>query len=298
MCQPGRMPTPGEAEIRVVEVAGSDGLALIADAAGDPSAPPVVLFHGGGQTRHAWGTTVATLSAHWNVLSVDLRGHGDSPWAPDGDYTIEAFARDVHAVATSFAQPPVLVGASLGGLSSLIAIADYPNDVVARALVLVDVAPRIEAAGVARIGEFMTAHLDGFESLEEVADVIHAYNPHRPRPKDLSGLTKNLRQRADGRWVWHWDPRFVSGKFGSPDETRTANMTDGNRLADAARTLRIPTLLVRGRMSDLLSEEGAQELLELVPHARLADVAGAGHMVAGDRNDVFNGAILEFLDSL
>jgi len=281
-----------------VELAGADGLVLAADEAGDPADPTVILLHGGGQTRHAWGTTLQTLSSRWHVLSVDLRGHGDSAWAPDGDYTIEAFASDVRAVTSTLPSPPVLVGASLGGLSSLIAIADHPDEDIARALVLVDVAPRLEPAGIARIGEFMTAHLDGFASLEEVADVIHAYNPHRPRPKDLSGLTKNLRQRADGRWVWHWDPRFVSGKFGSPDETRSANMTDGNRLANAARALTIPTLLVRGRMSDLLSEEGAQELLALVPHARLADVAGAGHMVAGDRNDVFNGAIVEFLDSL
>lgn len=284
--------------VRTVTLAGADGLQLTADEAGDPAAPTVILLHGGGQTRHAWGTTLQTLSSRWHVLSVDLRGHGDSAWAPDGDYTIEAFASDVRAVTSTLPSPPVLVGASLGGLSSLIAIADHPDEDIARALVLVDVAPRLEPAGIARIGEFMTAHLDGFASLEEVADVIHAYNPNRPRPKDLSGLTKNLRQRADGRWVWHWDPRFVSGKFGSPDETRSANMTDGNRLANAARALTIPTLLVRGRMSDLLSEQGAQELLELVPHARLADVAGAGHMVAGDRNDVFNGAIVEFLDSL
>jgi pimeloyl-ACP methyl ester carboxylesterase len=161
--------------------------------------------------------------------------------------------------------------------------------------VLVDVAPRIERDGVNRIGEFMTAHLDGFASLEEVADAVAAYNPHRPRPTDLSGLAKNVRQRDDGRWYWHWDPTFVVGRFGSADETR-ASMLDSTRLQDAARSLTIPTLLVRGRMSDLLSEEGAQELLDLVPQARLVDVAGAGHMVAGDRNDIFNDAVAAFLD--
>jgi len=174
------------------------------------------------------------------------------------------------------------------------AIAETTGDPLAIALVLVDVAPRIEAAGVSRIGDFMKGNLDGFESLDAVADAISAYNPHRPRPKNLDGLKKNLRQRADGRWMWHWDPRFVSGRFGSPDETRST-LVDGDRLQRAARTLTIPTLLVRGRMSDLLSEEGARELLELVPHAQLADVAGAGHMVAGDRNDAFNDAVVGFL---
>ncbi len=284
--------------MKTIELEGAGGLALAADVEGDPSAPPVVLLHGGGQTRHAWGTTLQTLGQHWYALSVDLRGHGDSAWAPDGDYTLDAFAADVVAVSRSLSSPPALVGASSGGIASLTAIAETDGPPIATALVLVDVAPRIESDGVARIGDFMRGNLDGFDSLEDVADLIQTYNPHRPRPKNLEGLKKNLRQRADGRWMWHWDPRFVSGKFGSPDETRSSTLTDGNRLARAARELTIPTLLVRGRMSDLLSEQGARELLELVPHARLVDVAGAGHMVAGDRNDLFNDAIVEFLSSI
>jgi len=282
-----------------IQIDGADGLKLTADVIGDPANPPVVLFHGGGQTRHAWGTTLQVLGERWYAYSVDLRGHGDSGWAPDGNYTLEAFARDALVIARSFDTKPAMVGASLGGISSLAAIGDSTRagDACARALVLVDVAPKIEQSGVSRIGDFMTANLDGFESLDEVADVIAAYNPHRPRPKNLDGLKKNLRLRADGRWVWHWDPRFVSGKFGSPDETRSS-FVEAGRLDNDARSLDIPTLLVRGRMSDLLSEEGAQDLLRLVPHAELVDVAGAGHMVAGDRNDAFNGAVVEFLESV
>ncbi len=272
--------------------------ALAAEVAGDPDGAPVVLLHGGGQTRHAWKTTFTALAAQpgWLVWSVDLRGHGDSQWDPDGDYSIDAFAGDVLAVAESFDQRPILVGASLGGQSTMLASAEADHP-VARALVLVDVAHRIEREGVDKIGVFMTGNLDGFASLDEVADVIAAYNPHRPRPSNLDGLKKNLRQRADGRWVWHWDPRFVSGRFGSPDETRSS-MTDPVRLRKAAESLTLPVLLVRGKMSDLLSEEGAKELLEIVPHARLVDVAGAGHMVAGDRNDAFNDAVVEFLEEV
>jgi pimeloyl-ACP methyl ester carboxylesterase len=135
----------------------------------------------------------------------------------------------------------------------------------------------------------------GFASVEEAAAAVAAYNPHRPPPSDLSGLKRNLRQRPDGRWVWHWDPRFLSGQEGSVDETRVS-LLPPERLEAAARALRLPTLLVRGRMSDVLSEEGAREFLEFVPHAEYVDVAGAGHMVAGDRNDIFNDAILRFLD--
>jgi pimeloyl-ACP methyl ester carboxylesterase len=277
-------------------LSGADGLRLVADVGGPADGPTVVLLHGGGQTRHSWAGTWSHLADHgWRALSLDLRGHGDSAWAPDGDYTIEGFSRDVVAVSSELPMPPVLVGASLGGISSLLAVGEAEDQTsVARALVLVDIAHRMEADGRDRIGAFMTGHLDGFATLDEAADAIAAYNPNRPRPKDLSGLAKNLRER-DGRWHWHWDPRFVTGRFGFDDETR-ASMLRPQRLADAARNLQIPTLLVRGRKSDLLSEEGAREFLDLVPHAEYADVSGAGHMVAGDRNEVFNEAILDFLD--
>ena len=276
---------------------GANGLRLAADVGGPDDGPTVVLLHGGGQTRHSWaGTWRVLVDAGWHAWSLDLRGHGESDWSEDGDYSLDAFAGDIVAVTDTLPTPPILVGASLGGLTSLVAVTEAPDpEQVARALVLVDVAHRVEVAGRERIGAFMTGNIDGFASLEEAADAIAAYNPHRPRPTDLSGLAKNLRQRPDGRWVWHWDPRFVMGKFGSADETR-ASVVDPHRLEAAVDALRLPALLVRGRSSDLLSEEGAQDFLARVPHAEFADVAGAGHMVAGDRNEVFNRAILDFLE--
>ena len=270
-----------------------DGLTLAADAYGPDDGPPVLLFHGGGQTRHAWGGTARLLGDKgWLATTFDLRGHGDSGWSDDGAYTLDTFAADIRAVAAAQSRPPVLIGASLGGLSSLVAIAEAPPGLtVASGLVLVDVAPRLEEEGIARIAEFMLGNLDGFASLEDVADAVAAYNPHRPRPSDLSGLRKNVRLRDDGRWYWHWDPRFLQG--GRTDEPR--NFRNEDRLDDAARALTLPTLLIRGRQSDVLSEEGARHLLSLVPHARYVDVGGAGHMVAGDRNDAFNDAVVEFL---
>jgi peroxiredoxin len=277
-------------DVRSLDLRGRDGLRLRADEFGDPD--------GGGQTRHAWGSTARVLAERgWHVYRVDLRGHGESDWPDDGDYGPEAFAGDVYEIARAMPEPPVLVGASLGGIASMVAIGTH-EEPIARGLVLVDVAPKIEQDGAMRIGAFMSEHLeDGFGSLEEVADAVAAYNPHRPRPTDLSGLKKNVRQREDGRWVWHWDPRFMKGKLGSQDETRASLVHEG-RLQDAARHITIPTLLVRGRVSDLLSEEGAQDLLRLVPHAEYVDVEGAGHMVAGDKNDLFNDAIVTFLDQL
>jgi pimeloyl-ACP methyl ester carboxylesterase len=282
----------------VTEFVGRDGNRLASDAAGPESGPPAILLHGGGQTRHSWGTTLGALGDRgWRAYAVDLRGHGDSDWAADGDYTLDAFAGDLLAISKTLGTPPALVGASLGGVASLAAIGEHTDEDVARALVLVDVAPRMEEQGRMRIGMFMMENMEsGFASLEEVADAIQGYNPHRPRPSDLSGLAKNLRER-DGRWYWHWDPAFIGGRLGGTDETR-ASLIDPARLREAARALTLPTLLVRGRQSDLLSEEGARELLELVPHAQMVDVAGAGHMVAGDRNDLFNDAVVNFLESV
>ena len=272
-----------------VVVATDDGLRLSGDAYGDAAAPPVILLHGGGQTRHAWGGTAAALAARgWYAVAMDLRGHGETGWAPDGDYRMDAFVRDLRAVVQWLGRAPVLVGASLGGFTSLVAEGESP-DPFAAAVVLVDIVPRTEPKGVARIIAFMTGHPDGFVSLEEAAEAVAGYLHHRPKPRDLSGLRKNLRLGPDGRYRWHWDPRMLAG------ERRINASSDPDRMERAARALRVPTLLVRGRMSDIVTEEGARHFLEIAPHARYVDVSDAGHMVAGDRNDRFTSAVVEFL---
>jgi pimeloyl-ACP methyl ester carboxylesterase len=252
----------------------------------------VLLLHGGGQTRHAWGSAASAFAAAGRrSYSIDLRGHGHSDWSPDGVYGLGRFAADVAAISSGLDALPALVGASLGGLSALLAIGESEVP-VASALVLVDVAPRLEREGVEKIGGFMRAGMRGFDSLEDAADSISAYLPHRPRPKDLSGLEKNLRLRGDGRWYWHWDPRFIANTDGVDGQE---GLVRHARLCDAARRVTVPTLLVRGRMSDIVSDESVRELQELIPHAEVVDVAGAAHMVAGDKNDAFNEAVIGFI---
>ena len=248
----------------------------------------VLLLHGGGQTRHSWHRSGARFAAAgWTTIALDARGHGDSAWAPDGDYSMDALVADLAQVVTGLAVEPVLVGASMGGITSLVAVGE--KAVVARALVLVDVAPQVEPAGVQRILDFMASAPDGFASLEEVADAIAAYNPHRPRPRNLDGLRKNVRQWDDGRWHWHWDPAFLTVR----DEPSRA--TQHERLKAAAASVEVPTMLVRGTQSDVVSAEGAEELQRLIPHATVRE-AKAGHMVAGDDNDVFAQQVVQFLD--
>lgn len=266
---------------------GPSGIALAADTWGDPGGPLVILLHGGGQTRHAWGETGARLGeAGYFAVAYDARGHGDSGWSPDGDYSLDALAQDLQCVIDSVnGARPVLVGASLGGATSLVAMGEGLVD--ASALILVDIVPYTEPAGVDRIRAFMRQRPEGFDSLEAVADAIGEYRPSQSRRRSPEGLAKNVRLGDDGRYRWHWDPRFIE----RPLDIRGRH----ERLSACARALSAPTLLVRGASSDVVSEKGVREFLALCPHADHVNVAEAGHMVAGDRNDRFGRVAIDFL---
>ena len=281
-----------EVEVHTKIFRGNNDIKLVGDAYGDPSADPVLFLHGGGQTRHAWGGAARTLAqAGWYVVTLDQRGHGESDWAKEKEhYAVDNFTADIRAVAATFDKLPAFVGASMGGGSALTAQGESAEQICS-ALVLVDVTPRVETKGVQRIMDFMTQKPEGFETLEEVADAIAAYTPNRKRTTNLAGLEKNLRQLPNGRYRWHWDPDMLGIRFAE-------RMNFPDRLADAARNIKVPTLLVRGQQSDVVSMEGANEFLELVPHAKFVDVKDAGHMVAGDQNDIFTNAVLDFLGNI
>lgn len=266
----------------------NEGLKLVGGSWGNPAGPPVLFLHGGGQTRHSWGGTAAAVSAEeWYCLTMDARGHGDSDWSPMGKYQIEHFVSDLDRVLAELNRPAVLVGASLGGITALLEIGEAKTPFCA-ALVLVDITPKMETEGVERIRAFMRANPDGFASLEEAADAVAAYRRHRARPARIDGLRKNLRLRENGKYYWHWDPKIMSSQP-HPDEEWEA------RMRSAARGLNVPTFLIRGKDSDVVSEEGARQFLDDVPSAEFLNLPGTGHMAAGDRNDVFTQAILDFL---
>ncbi|MDJ0380379.1 alpha/beta hydrolase [Streptomyces sp. G-G2] len=268
---------------------GGGGILLAADEWGEASSPPLVLLHGGGQTRHAWDRSGPRLAAlGWRVVAVDLRGHGASEWSADGDYDLGLFAEDVRALVAEVGGRPVLVGASLGGLSSLLAAGEAPRAAIG-ALVLVDVAHRPDPRGARRIVAFMRGRPDGFACIEEAAAAVAAHQPHRTRPYDPERLRNNLRRRGE-RWVWHWDPRLLDSFEGRMDPPGMAE-----RLLDAARSAGVPILLVRGGISDVVREDVAEEFCDRVPNARYVDVADAGHTVVGDRNEPFIDALVPFL---
>ena len=273
----------------------ADGVRIAGDRAGDPAAPAVVFLHGGGQTRRSWSRAADAVARRgWQAVTVDFRGHGESDWSPDGDYRVTTFATDVMRVLSELPPRPVLVGASLGGFTSMLLAGELAQDMV-RAVVLVDIVPDMDPSGAARIHDFMNDRMTtGFDSLDEVADAIQTYNPHRPRPTDLDGLRTNLRQR-DGRWFWHWNPKFIDGTAAQPP----VEVTEVDRCHAAVEEILrngVPMLLVRGQLSDLVTTERAEDFLTRFPSVEFVDVSGAGHMVAGDRNDHFADAVVDFLE--
>lgn len=284
-----------------VTLTGADDNALVGDVFG-ADGTPVLLLHGGGQTRHAWRRTAEAIARAGRVAyAIDQRGHGDSAWVESGAYAFQDYARDVaalaHALTRTHGEAPIAIGASLGGISALLAEgeASLRGAKLLSAIVLVDITPRVDRSGVDRVQGFMREHArDGFASIEDAAAAVAAYLPHRPRPKSNDGLKKNLRLGPDGRWRWHWDPRFMEGR--RPVEAFREATEQG--MTDAARRLTIPALLVRGAASELVQPEHVREFQRLAPHAEFADVAGARHMVAGDQNDSFSAAILDFLRRL
>lgn len=266
-----------------------DGLCLAGDEWGSDTAPTVVLMHGGGQTRRSWsGAAREFARVGYHVFNLDARGHGESDWPVDGRYSLDALADDIAVVLEGTTTPVVLVGASMGGVAALhyAAIARRPAPA---AIVMVDIVPRVEQEGSDRIQAFMRAYPGGFANVGEAADAVAAYYPHRPRPKVPSGLESNLRRRADGRLYWHWDPRLIDG----PHALEPPDF--GDPLLRASRAVTVPVLVVRGLRSDIVSDAGIEEFRGVIPHLEVCEIAQAGHMVAGDRNDVFNAGTLAFL---
>ena len=281
--------TPSAA--RCTTLTARDGLPLAVETCGAEDAPAILFAHGFGQSRRAWASAGRALAAHgWRTLSFDARGHGDSGRRADGSYALEQFVDDLLVAARSLAAPPVLVGASMGGLLGLVAAGEIRPGPF-RALVLVDITPRWESKGVERMLGFMRAHPQGFASLDDAADAVAAYLAPRRRGKDRRELAQLLHRGEDGRLRWHWDPALL-------DTVAHEGERHQQRLLNAARNIDVPVLLVSGGGSDVVSAATVAEFLQAVPHARHVEIAHATHTLAGDDNAAFTAAIEPFLESL
>ncbi len=272
-----------------VEFCVADGLKLFGNMLGPETGQTVLLAHGGGQTHWAWRRTVKALADRgFRAVAIDLRGHGQSEWAADGDYHHATFARDVLDVADQLGGKPAMVGASLGGIAGMLAEGTLRPGTFS-SLTLVDITSRPDSVGVERVISFMGANVEhGFASPEDAAESIAAYTPNRRKRGPSDSLERYLRKGADGRYRWHWDPAFL-------DKVNGPRMKENDELPTAARGLTLPVHLIRGGSSDLVPASAVAEFREQVPHAAFTDIAGAGHMVVGDKNDAFSDAIITFL---
>ena len=268
----------------------ASGLQIVTSTWGSNNDPLVILLHGGGQTRHAWGSTGEKLSqSGFYVVALDLRGHGDSDWDSNGDYSIDAYKDDLASIIQQLDKPASLVGASLGGMASLSLAGNSKTRALCSALVMVDIGLYPNAEGSDQVIKFMSSGKEGFKSLEEAALAISSYLPHRKKPRDIKGLEKNLRLKKDGRYYWHWDPRFIEGR----SKNNTSNYKENQ--VELAKGVSVPTLLIKGALSNVLTQQEVDNFFELIPHAQFVEIKEAAHMIAGDRNDIFAESAIKFL---
>ena len=264
-----------------------DGLMLAGEAFGDPAAAPVLFFHGGGQSRSAWrGSARVVSEADFYAIAFDLRGHGDSQWASDGDYLLDAYARDVEALLAQFDRPVTLVGASRGGQAALVAGSLHPE--LVRLIMLADVAPLMRDDGVNAIRGFYAEGAAGFGTFGDAAESLSRHLG-QPRMADPSRLARAMRRDGDGRWHWHWDPATGDPQFLHPP-------SEAEALLAAASRVRSPIVLVRAEHSNVLTDEGVERFRQLAPQLDVRIARGAHHMFTVDRNEGFAADLLDVLE--
>ena len=254
---------------------------------GDPSAPPIVLLHGGHQSAHSWDLVSLHLARHYHVLALDQRGHGDSEWARDVDYTNDTMSLDASAFLDAMGlEKPILVGHSMGGRNSMLLTRRDPSRL--GALVIVDVGPELSDRGRAAIAGFVQENQE-FEDLEHFVANVRKYDPYRSREHIERTVKYNMLQRADGKFVSKCDsnPRRLGIVRG---QGPLENIT----LEDAG-TFHLPVLLVRGERSNILAPDAAERFAAALPMGRLVTVPNCGHNVHGQNTLGFIAVLDEFL---
>ena len=258
---------------------------------GSAANPPMLLLHGFAQTCHSWDFVALGFSDDYRVIVLDQRGHGDSDWAADGDYSPETQQNDISAVVSEIGlEKFTLMGLSMGGRNSFTYAANNPDRV--RALVIVDAGPQNMQQGTQNIRNFVQQD-DELDSVDAFVERVLKYNPRRAPEQIRGSIMHNLKQLPNGKWTWKYDKRLrrPGRRMGSDPETE-------KRLWGYLEALQCPTLLVRGGASDIIAMDTADKMHAVIPNSQLATIEGAGHLVMGDSPAGFQRAVTEFLAGL
>lgn len=258
---------------------------------GDPSNPPMVLLHGFAQTCHSWDFVALAFSDRYRVIALDQRGHGDSQWAPDGDYAPETQQKDIAAVVDGLGLNDfTLMGLSMGGRNSFTYAGNHTDKI--KALVIVDAGPQNMRAGSGNIRSFVQQE-DELDSVDAFVDRVLKYNPRRDPVQVRGSIMHNLMELPSGKWTWKYDKilRSAERRFGHDPEME-------ERLWGYLESIQCPVLVVRGGASDIMALDTAESMHARIPNATMTTVEGAGHLVMGDRPAGFQKAVTDFLTGL
>lgn len=247
---------------------------------------PMLLLHGGSQTAHSWDEFARAMRDRYHVIVPDQRGHGDTDWAPDKDYSRAAMLGDIEGLVAHLGWDRfILMGLSMGGVNAITYAGTHPDKV--ERLVIVDVGPEILPAGVATIRRFVSAGPDEIDSFDDYVEMAHRFNPRRSIENLRERLGHNLRQQPNGKWSWKFDKVFRD-----PDRLPRQ---DAAVLWDLVGRIRAPSLVVRGEQSDVLDPGIADKMAGILPQGSVVTIPGAGHSVMGDNPPAFLAAVERFL---
>ena len=257
---------------------------------GAPDAQPILLLHGGHQSAHSWDLVSLHLAQKYRIIALDQRGHGDSEWARNGDYSNLTMAQDAQSfVAAIGLQRPIIMGHSMGGRNTLLMTRmnpEYPG-----ALVIVDVGPETMEAGRKTISSFVKRN-EIFDDLEHFIRNVREYDPYRSREHIERTVKYNMLERADGKYISKCDYRRWRGEIEVHDENR-----DAISLGDLA-SFKMPALVVRGANSNILADDAAERFRDALPKGNLVTVPDCGHNVHSQNTLGFIDAVGKFLSSL
>ncbi len=280
------VPFDREVEPRDKRVAVANGLYLHYLDWGTEGRPPILFLHGALQQSHSWDFISLSICGDYHTLVLDARGHGDSQWAPDGNYSPDAHQSDLDGFVEALGlEHFILVGHSMGGRNAYVYTSRHPEKV--KSLVIVDSGPEMGGRGESRIRQFRELP-DNLDSYQEFASRIQEYTG-RSREQVLGALKYSIRENPDGKWTWKYDKVLRTPGY------RPSNW-DAEKLWECVASIRCPTLIVRGSESDIFSSEVMERMLRLIPQSSAATVPGAGHLVAGDNPAGFLSALRSFLE--